>query len=146
MVVFRKKFDDKRNSYLYINLKNIHTIFNNFITTVRYLLKLIIGSPRVVQTRYRTTNMIIQTILEGILRTIESRDFNREGIIKSHLIKYSGLKTSTAEKYLQKMEKADYITSTIDYRGERKIIRYNITSKGKKRYVWFATILSELEM
>lgn len=97
------------------------------------------------KSKYRTTNIIIQTILEGILRADRNKPNQKEGIIKSHLIKYSSLKTATAEKYLSKMENAGYITSHEESWGERKIIVYKITSIGRERYKWFAKINTELE-
>ena len=95
--------------------------------------------------KYRSANLIIQTILEGILRADLSRNLVREGIVKSHLIKYSGLKTPVAEKYLTQMEKAGYIQSHEEPWGERTIIIYTITSLGKERLEWFTKICSELE-
>ena len=95
--------------------------------------------------KYRSANLIIQTILEGILRANLSSNLVREGIIKSHLIRYSGLKTTVAEKYLAQMEKAGYIESHEEAWGERKIIIYTITSLGKERLEWFTKICSELE-
>ena len=73
------------------------------------------------KTRYRTANMIIQTILEGILRAERDKFNERNGIIKSHLIEYSGLKLATAEKYLSKLEGAGYISSHTESWGERTI-------------------------
>ncbi|MHA2292405.1 MAG: transcriptional regulator [Candidatus Hodarchaeales archaeon] len=99
-----------------------------------------------VKTKYRSTTLIVQTILEGILRThTKDVSFQRKGIVKSQLIKYSNLKTSIAEKYLLKMESAGYISSHEDYWGERKITIYQITPKGKERYHWFVKINTELE-
>lgn len=69
----------------------------------------------------------------------------KNGIIKSHLIKYAVLKKSTADEYLEKMEKANYIISHKDHWGEREITIIEITSKGRERYEWFAKINSELE-
>ena len=97
------------------------------------------------KTQYRSTNIIIQTILEGILRTDRNKPNQRKGIIKSHLIKYCALKTSTAEKYLSKMEKADYIISHEEPWGERIIIVFEITEKGRERYDWFVKINTELK-
>ena len=91
--------------------------------------------------QYRSSNMIIQNILEAILRA----DNKEGGIIKSHLIKLCSLKTSTAEKYLVKMESANYIKSHIEPWGERTRIIYNIQSLGRERYEWFIKINSELE-
>ena len=95
--------------------------------------------------KYRSANMIIQMILEGILRADLSHNLVREGIVKSHLIRYSGLKTTVAEKYLTKMEKAGYIQSHKEAWGERTIIIYTVTPLGKERYEWFTKICSELE-
>ncbi len=97
-----------------------------------------------VKTQYRSTNIIIQTILERILRTDKNKPHERKGVIKSHLIKYCALKTSTAEKYLIKMEKAGYIISHEESWGERKINIYEITQKGRERYEWFVKINTEL--
>ncbi len=100
-----------------------------------------------VKTQYRSTNVIICTLLEGILRQskIGKKKYLREGIIKSHLIKYCNLKTSTAEKYLNKMENAGYIKSYEEPWGERKRIIYEITTIGIERYQWFIKINTELE-
>lgn len=90
--------------------------------------------------------MIIQTILEGILRGHkQNTPYQRKGIVKSQLIKYCNLKTSIAEKYLTKMENAGYITTHEEFWGERKIIIYQITPKGHERYQWFIMINTELE-
>ena len=97
------------------------------------------------KTRYRTANMIIQTILEGILRAERDKFNERNGIIKSHLIEYSGLKLATAEKYLLKLEGAGYISSHTESWGERTINVYATTSKGKERYQWFVQINTEME-
>lgn len=97
------------------------------------------------KTRYRTTNIIIQTILEGILRAFKDKRNPRKGIIKSHLIEYCSLKTSTAEKYFAKMERADYIKTIEESWGERTRIIYEITPKGRERYEWFVKINAELE-
>ena len=97
------------------------------------------------KSKYRTTNIIIQVILEGILRTDRNKPNQRKGIIKSHLIKYCSLKTATAEKYLSKMENAGYITSHEESWGERIIFVYNLTLKGRERYEWFVKINAELE-
>ena len=92
--------------------------------------------------------MIIQIILEGILRANKKKTKKPDqskGIVKSQLIKYSALKTTTAEKYLSKMEKADYIQSREEWWGERKITIYEITKKGQERYQWFVKINAEME-
>ncbi|QEE17953.1 hypothetical protein DSAG12_03791 [Promethearchaeum syntrophicum] len=95
--------------------------------------------------KYRSTNMIIQKILEGILRADINHTLIKKGIIKSHLIKYCALKASTAEKYLLKMINAGYIISHDESWGERKISIVEITNKGKERYKWFVMLNLELE-
>ena len=95
-------------------------------------------------TRYRSTNIIIQNILEGILRSFKDKRNPRKGIIKSHLIEYCALKTSTAEKYFNRMEQAGYISSHEESWGERVRIIYEITQKGRERYEWFVKINTEL--
>lgn len=97
------------------------------------------------KTKYRTANMIIQNILEEILRADINRMLVIKGIVKSQLIKNCGLKPSTANKYLKKMENADYIESHKEPWGEREITVYKITAKGKERYEWFVKINAELE-
>jgi predicted transcriptional regulator len=97
------------------------------------------------KSKYRSTNLIIQTILEGVLRGDITSPMLKKGVIKSHLVKYSGLKTNLAEKYLQKMEKAEYIKTHTEPWGERIIIIYEITPKGRERYEWFIKINTELE-
>ena len=95
--------------------------------------------------KYRSANMIIQKILEGILRADINHVLIKTGIIKSHLIKYCALKASTAEKYFTKMENAGYILTHEEPWGERKITIMEITEKGKERYKWFVMLNMELE-
>lgn len=95
--------------------------------------------------KYRSTNMIIQQILEGIIRADLNHTLVKTGIIKSHLLKYCALKASTAEKYFEKMEKAGYITFHEEPWGDRKITVIKITEKGKERYKWFVMLNTELE-
>ncbi|MHA1186577.1 MAG: hypothetical protein ACTSSK_06815 [Candidatus Heimdallarchaeota archaeon] len=94
---------------------------------------------------YRTANLIIQTILEGIIRSERDDSLLKQGIVKSHLIRYCGLKSTTAEKYLLKLEKADYIKKREEMWGERIIIIYTVTPLGKERHEWFVKINSEME-
>jgi DNA-binding PadR family transcriptional regulator len=89
--------------------------------------------------------MIIQSILEGILSVERNKSHQRNGIIKSHLIDYCGLKATSAEKYLLKLEKAGYIDSHVEPWGERTIKIYQITSKGRERHKWFVEINTEME-
>ncbi|MDW5563498.1 MAG: hypothetical protein SA339_09755 [Methanomassiliicoccus sp.] len=66
------------------------------------------------------------------------------GIVKTHLIQTCGLKASTAEKYLAKLEEAGYIESYEEQWGERTRIRYKILPLGIERYSWFMRINAEL--
>ena len=98
-----------------------------------------------VKSEYRNTNLIIQSILETLLKGIQMYPLPKRGVIKSHLVKTVGLKPATAEKYLDKMEKAEYIQSRNEDWGERTIIIYDITQKGIERYEWFVKINAEIE-
>ncbi|MFW9904881.1 MAG: hypothetical protein ACFFFH_11155 [Candidatus Thorarchaeota archaeon] len=97
------------------------------------------------KTSYRSANMIILSILEILIKSIEKLRNEEDGVLKSHIIQKCSLKSTTAEKYLSKMEKANYITSFTDYWGERELIKYKITPRGKERYSWFVRINAELE-
>lgn len=96
-------------------------------------------------TEYRNTNLIVQSILETLLKTDYYDPNPKNGKIKTHIIKACGLKVQTAEKYLDKMEKAGYIKLHSESWGEREIFLYEITPKGKERYEWFVKINTELE-
>ncbi|MCY3413929.1 MAG: hypothetical protein INQ03_19965 [Candidatus Heimdallarchaeota archaeon] len=91
---------------------------------------------------YRSSNMIILSILEEI---IGSEYEEQQGILKSHIIKNCQLKSTTAEKYLEKMEQAEYIMKKTVHWGERETFVYRITVKGLERYTWFFKINTELE-
>ncbi len=117
----------------------------SFEPLVQIQLYIIHGFDYMGATKYRTSNLIIQDILEGILRNENENLHIKKGIIKSHLIKYTALKTSTAEKYLQKMEKAGYITSQEEAWGERTIFVFHTTPIGRERYEWFVKINAEIE-
>ena len=95
--------------------------------------------------QYRSANMIIQTILEGIIKADREEGVLNKGIVKSHLIRFCGLKTTTAEKYLEKLENAGYIEKFEESWGERTIIIYVITELGRERHEWFLKINSEIE-
>ncbi len=94
---------------------------------------------------YRTSNLIIENILEGILREKRKNPYVNKGIKKTHLMKYCKLKASTAEKYFAGLEKAGYIKIYEEMWGERKIFLIDITDLGKMRYEWFVKINVELE-
>jgi predicted transcriptional regulator len=98
-----------------------------------------------VKTEYRSTNLIIQSILETLLHTDSENEYLKKGAIKSHVVKRCGLKVQTAEKYIEKMEKAGYIITHTESWGERTINIIEITPKGKERYEWFVKINAELE-
>lgn len=98
------------------------------------------------QNKYRSANIILQSILEAIIRSEDSDSTQfRKGILKSHLIQEVHLKTTTADKYLSKMEQAGYIQILSDSWGERDLIVYSVTEKGRQRYDWFVQINAELE-
>ena len=103
------------------------------------------GTDFMGSTKYRTSNIIIQEILEAILRKEREYLHVKNGIIKYQLIKSLGLKTTTAEKYLQKMEKAGYIRSEESEWGDRKRTTYYTTPIGRHRYTWFVKINAEIE-
>ena len=119
----------------------IQQILLNYLVELRFT-KVFFIMP---SSEYRTANMIIQSILEAILRSEKLDSPNSEGIKKTHIIKKCGLKTKTADKYLSKLEKAGYIESTTSYWGERELILYRITAKGRLRYSWFVEINTELK-
>lgn len=64
--------------------------------------------------------------------------------MKTQLIQTCGLKASTAEKYLTKLEEAGYIESYEEEWGERTRVRYRILPLGVERYSWFMRINTEL--
>jgi predicted transcriptional regulator len=88
--------------------------------------------------RYRPAIKIVLKILECIARNQDGR------ALKTHLIQCANLKTTTAEKYLDMLKEAGYITEERDAWGERTVIRYQLTTLGKDRYDWFRKINSEL--
>ena len=95
---------------------------------------------------YRTSNKIVEVILDSILREKSKNPYENKGIKKAHLMKYCKLKASTAEKYFKSLEKAGYIKIFEEMRGKRKIIYLDITDLGRKRYQWFNKINSELSV
>jgi predicted transcriptional regulator len=67
--------------------------------------------------RYRPAIKIVLKILECIARNQDGR------ALKTHLIQCANLKTTTAEKYLDMLKEAGYITEERDAWGERTVIR-----------------------
>ena len=65
-------------------------------------------------------------------------------VLKTHIIQYANLKTPMAERYLQMLTQAGYITEKEGTWGERKVIYYELTDLGRKRYTWFQKINAEL--
>ena len=88
--------------------------------------------------RYRPAIKIVLRILECIARNQDGRS------LKTHLIQCANLKTTTAEKYLDMLKEAGYISEERDAWGERTVIRYELTTLGRDRYDWFRKINSEL--
>jgi predicted transcriptional regulator len=89
--------------------------------------------------RYRPAIKIVLKILECIARNQENGR-----VLKTHLIQGANLKTTTADKYLDMLKEAGYISEERDAWGERTVIRYELTTLGKDRYDWFRKINSEL--
>jgi predicted transcriptional regulator len=94
---------------------------------------------------YRSANLIIQSILEVLVHADHYHNPPEDMVVKSHLSQQVGLKASTADKYLSKMERAEYIEVKIMPWGEREVNFYKITPKGKQRYEWFVQINADLE-
>jgi predicted transcriptional regulator len=89
--------------------------------------------------RYRPAIKIVLKILECI-----SRDYSQGKILKTHIIQYANLQTTSAEKYLDMLKEAGYIQEEKEMWGERIIIGYRLTPLGKERYDWFRRINNEL--
>jgi len=90
--------------------------------------------------RYRSANKIIQRILECIFK----KSMTQSRVLKTHIIQYANLKTPMAERYLQMLKQAGYIIEKEGQWGERKVIYYELTDLGEKRYTWFQKINAEL--
>ncbi len=90
---------------------------------------------------YRSSNRIILQILECILK----KKTSQRRVLKTHIIQYANLKTTTAEKYLNSLENAEYIKRIEATWGKRYVIFYDITEKGIERYRWFSKLDEELD-
>ena len=91
--------------------------------------------------RYRSALLIIQSILEEIIKV------GQEGVVKSQIYKNLGLKTAVGEKYLEQLEQAHYITINEEVWGKertRQIVR--ITPTGLHRFQWFLQLSHELDL
>jgi len=90
---------------------------------------------------YRSSLLIIQSILELLIRA------GREGIVKTQIYADLGLKTAVGEKYIDQVEKAQYITVTEEIWGkERTRQRVLITALGRQRFEWFIKLSKELSI
>ncbi len=89
--------------------------------------------------RYRPAIKIVLRILE----CIAARRSNGRAL-KTHIIQCANLKTTSAEKYLEMLREAGYITENRENWGERIVIVYELTPLGKERYNWFNRINTEL--
>jgi len=89
--------------------------------------------------RYRPAIKIVLKILECI-----TRNQAKGRALKTHVIQCANLKTTTAEKYIEMLKEAGYISEKKDMWGERSVIIYEMTTLGKERYEWFMKINSEL--
>ena len=89
--------------------------------------------------RYRPAIKIVLKILECI-----TRNQAKGRALKTHVIQCANLKTTTAEKYIEMLREAGYISEKKDMWGERSVIIYEMTTLGKERYEWFMKINSEL--
>ncbi len=90
--------------------------------------------------QYRSANKIIQRILECIFK----KNLTQSKVLKTHIIQYANLKTPMAERYLNMLKKAGYITEEEGQWGERKVIYYQLTDLGRERHTWFQKINAEL--
>ncbi len=89
--------------------------------------------------RYRPAIKIVLRILECI-----ASSQSRGRALKTHIIQCANLKTTSAEKYLEMLKEAGYITERRENWGERVVIAYELTPLGRERYNWFKRINSEL--
>lgn len=89
--------------------------------------------------RYRPAIKIVLKILECI-----TRNQANGRALKTHVIQCANLKTTTAERYIEMLKEAGYISEKKDKWGERSVIIYEMTPLGKERYEWFMKINSEL--
>ena len=89
--------------------------------------------------RYRPAIKIVLKILECI-----TRNQAKGRALKTHVIQCANLKTTTAERYIEMLKEAGYISEKKDMWGERSVIIYEMTTLGKERYEWFMKINSEL--
>lgn len=92
--------------------------------------------------RYRSALVIIQSILEELVK-----NGRNEGLVKSHIYKEVGLKTSVGEKYLEELAAAGYLQIAEVPWGEQRVRHIvNITSRGIQRFEWFLQLSEELDL
>jgi predicted transcriptional regulator len=89
--------------------------------------------------RYRPAIKIVLKILECI-----TKNQAKGRALKTHVIQCANLKTTTAERYIEMLKDAGYISEKKEMWGERSVIIYEMTPLGKERYEWFMKINSEL--
>ncbi len=89
--------------------------------------------------RYRPAIKIVLKILECI-----TKNQAKGRALKTHVIQCANLKTTTAERYIEMLKDAGYISEEKGMWGERSVIIYEMTPLGKERYEWFMKINSEL--
>jgi predicted transcriptional regulator len=90
-------------------------------------------------TKYRPAVKILLRVLECI-----SRGQAKGRALKTHVVQCANLKTTSADKYIEMLLDAGYISEKKESWGERTIIIYEITSLGRERYEWFKKINDEL--
>ena len=97
--------------------------------------------PSSTKKRYRTALLIIQSILEELIKVGE------EGVVKSQVYKEVGLKTPVGDKYVEQLIGAKYITLIEEPWGKQRIRhKIYITKRGIHRFKWFMQLSKELEI
>lgn len=89
--------------------------------------------------RYRPAIKIVLKLLECI-----ARNKAKGRALKTHVIQCANLKTTSAERYIEMLKVAGYITEKRENWGERMVIAYELTPLGTERYEWFRKINTEL--
>lgn len=90
-------------------------------------------------TKYRPAVKIIMVLLECV-----ERNQAKGRALKTRVIQCAGMKTASAEKYLDILRDAGYIHERKEPWGERNVIVYELTSLGRDRLEWFRKINAEL--
>lgn len=90
-------------------------------------------------TKYRPAVKIIMVLLECV-----ERNQTKGRALKTRVIQCANMKTASAEKYLEILRDAGYISERKEPWGERNIIVYELTPLGRDRLEWFRKINAEL--